>query len=106
MIIASIFPGESVGASAGIFAVIGAFIILLSARKIPVKKFEIIILLVFSIMSLALGIESLITHFIALISGIIFGIVMKKKFAAGDSTEKEETDGRQRAGTDDLFPGN
>lgn len=80
VIVAFIFRSESVGASAGIFAAIGVFIILLKNKKISVKKAEIVFLIIFVVVSLPLGIESLITHLIALIMGIIFGaLVIKNK---------------------------
>lgn len=72
IIVSLIFPSESVGASAGIFAVIGIFVILLSKKKISPKKSEVIYLLIFSILSLLLGVESLVTHLLAFILGVLY----------------------------------
>ena len=74
-----IFPSESVGASAGIFAVIGVFIILLYRKQVSIKKSEIIYLIAFFIISLVLGIESLVIHLIALVIGLMVGWLVKKK---------------------------
>lgn len=67
------------GASAGIFAVIGVFIILLNRKQIFIKKTEIIYLIAFFIISLVLGIESLVIHLIALVLGLMVGWLVKKK---------------------------
>lgn len=79
IITACIFPSESVGASAGIFAVIGVLVILVSNKQISIKKSEKIYLVAFFIISLVLGIESLVIHLIALVMGLMWGLVMKKK---------------------------
>lgn len=78
IITALIFPSESVGASAGIFASIGVLVILLRRKQIAVKKSEIIFLIVFSVLSLVLGIESLVMHLLALVIGLVIGLVMNK----------------------------
>jgi len=78
-ITAMIFPSESVGASAGIFAVIGILLILLCKKQVLLKKFEIVYLIIFFILSLVLGIESLVTHLIALVIGLLVGLLMKKE---------------------------
>lgn len=67
------------GASAGIFSVIGVFIILLYRKQISIKKTEIIYLVAFFIISLVLGIESLVIHLIALVLGLMVGWLVKKK---------------------------
>ena len=69
-----IFPSESVGASAGIFGVVGILIILFFKKQIYLRKAEIVYLIIFFALSLILGIESLITHVIALILGMIIGL--------------------------------
>lgn len=79
IILACIFPSESIGASEGIFAVIGVLIILLYRKQISIKKSEIIYLIAFFIISLVLGIESFVTHLIALVMGLMVGLVMKNK---------------------------
>ncbi len=42
------------------------------------KKNEIIYIILFSVLSLLLGLESLVTHFIAFVLGIIAGLCMNK----------------------------
>ena len=69
-----IFSSDSVGASAGIFGVIGILIILFFKKQILLKKTEIVYLIIFFVLSLILGIESLITHMIALVLGMIIGL--------------------------------
>ena len=69
-----IFSSESVGASAGIFGVIGILIILFLKKQISLKKAEIVYLIIFFVLSLILGIESLIIHMIALALGMIIGL--------------------------------
>jgi len=79
IIVSLIFPSESVGASAGIFAVIGVFVVLLFKKRISPKKSEMIYLLIFSILSLMLGIESLVIHLLAFLFGIIVGVIVLRK---------------------------
>lgn len=78
VIVACIFPSESVGASAGIFAVIGLLGILLYRKQVFLKKSETIYLIAFAVMSLVLGIESLAIHAIALVVGLVTGLLMRK----------------------------
>lgn len=84
IVVSLIFPSESVGASAGIFAVIGVFVILLIKKRVSPRKSEVIYLLIFSIVSLMLGIESLIIHLLAFLIGVIVGVVILRK-----NTEQE-----------------
>ena len=44
------------------------------------KKNEIIYIILFSVLSLLLGLESLVTHFIAFVLGIIAGLCMIKVY--------------------------
>ena len=78
IIVSRIFLGESVGASAGIFATIGVLVILLYKKQISIKKPEIIYLIAFFVVSLVLGVESLVVHLIALAMGLLLGSFMKK----------------------------
>lgn len=78
MITALIFPSESVGASAGIFASIGVLVILLCRKQIAVKKSELTFLILFFVLSLTLGVESLVTHLSALLIGLVIGVLVKK----------------------------
>ena len=78
IIVSLIFSGESVGASAGIFATIGVLVILLYKKQISIKKPEIIYLIAFFVVSLVLGIESLVVHLIALAMGLLLGFFLNK----------------------------
>ena len=78
IIVSRIFLGESVGASAGIFATIGVLVILLYKKQISIKKPESIYLIAFFVVSLVLGVESLVVHLIALAMGLLLGFFMKK----------------------------
>ena len=84
IIVCLIFPDSiSVGASAGIFGVIG-IVCVMKWKKDDIcnenlKKGEFIYIIVFSILSLLLGLESFITHFIAFVFGIIVGLLLQKK---------------------------
>ncbi len=77
IIVSLIFSDESVGASAGIFATIGVLVILLYKKQIFIKKPEIIYLIAFFVVSLVLGVESLMVHLIALAMGLLLGFFMK-----------------------------
>ena len=79
-----IFPDSmSVGASAGIFGMIGIVCVMkwkkddICSEKL--KKGELIYIIVFSILSLLLGLESFVTHFVAFVFGIIVGLLLQKK---------------------------
>ena len=77
----------SVGASAGIFAMIG-IVCVMKWKKDAVcnemlKKGELIYIIVFSVLSLLLGIESFITHFVAFLFGFVVGLLMQKKTKMG-----------------------
>ena len=43
------------------------------------KKGEFIYIIVFSVLSLLLGLESFVTHFVAFVFGIIVGLLLQKK---------------------------
>lgn len=79
-----IFPDSvSVGASAGIFGMIG-IVSVLKWKKDAVcgenlKRGEVIYIVVFSILSLLLGFESFVTHLNAFVFGVIAGLVLKKR---------------------------
>ena len=73
----------SVGASAGIFAMIG-IVCVMKWKKDTVcnemlKKGELIYIIVFSVLSLLLGLESFITHFVAFLFGFVLGLIIQKK---------------------------
>jgi len=73
----------SVGSSAGIFGLIG-IVCVMKWKKDPVcnanlKKGELIYIIVFSVLSLILGLESFVTHFVAFVFGIIAGVFLQKK---------------------------
>lgn len=78
-----IFPDStSVGASGGIFGLIGvtaALKIHNDSKYIEIlKKREFIYLIVFTVLSLVLGFESFLTHFIAFILGATAGFIISK----------------------------
>ena len=84
IIICFIFPESiSVGASAGIFGMIGIVCVMKWKRddvyNAILKKGELIYIMVFSILSLLLGLESFVTHFIAFVLGVIMGALLHKK---------------------------
>lgn len=83
VIMSFIFPDSiSVGASGGIFGFIG----IISAFKIVknnktekiLYKSEFIYLIVFCVLSLVLGFESFLTHFIAFVLGLTAGFIVSK----------------------------
>jgi membrane associated rhomboid family serine protease len=84
IIMCLIFPDStSVGASAGIFGMIG-IVCAMRWKKDTVcndslKKGEHIYLIVFSVLSLLLGLESFVSHFAAFVFGIIIGFLLQKK---------------------------
>lgn len=84
IIMCLIFPNSiSVGASAGIFGMIG-IVCVMKWKKDAVcneslKKGEVIYIIVFSVLSLLLGLESFVTHLVAFIFGIIVGLLLEKK---------------------------
>lgn len=84
IIMCLIFPDStSVGASAGIFGMI-AIMCVMKWKKDTVcneslKKGELIYIIVFSVLSLLLGVESFVTHFVAFVFGIIVGFLLQKK---------------------------
>ena len=83
-----IFPNSiSVGASAGIFGMIGVLCVM-KWKKDPIcneslKKGEYIYIIVFSALSLLLGLESFVTHLVAFIFGLVVGLLMQKKTKIG-----------------------
>ena len=84
IIMCLIFPDStSVGASAGIFSIIG-IVCVMKWKKDAVcnenlKKVEYIYIIVFSILSLLLGLESFVAHFVAFVFGIIEGLLLGMK---------------------------
>ena len=83
IIMSLIFPNSiSVGASAGIFGMIGIVCVMKWKKddicNVNLKKGEIIYIIVFSILSLLLGLESFVTHFVAFVLGIIVGLLIQK----------------------------
>ena len=83
-----IFPNSiSVGASAGIFGMIGVLCVM-KWKKDPIcneslKKGAYIYIIVFSALSLLLGLESFVTHLVAFIFGLVVGLLMQKKTKIG-----------------------
>jgi membrane associated rhomboid family serine protease len=84
IIMCLIFPDStSVGASAGIFGMIGIMCVMKWKKDVvcneSLKKGELIYIIVFSVLSLLLGLESFVTHFVAFVFGIIVGFLLQKK---------------------------
>lgn len=84
IIMCLIFPeSTSVGASAGIFGMIGILSVMKWKKDTvcneELKKREYIFIIVFTVLSLLLGLESFITHFVAFILGLLVGLLMQKK---------------------------
>ena len=84
IIMCLIFPESvSVGASAGIFGMIGIVCVMKWKKDVVcienLKVREFIYIIVFSILSLLLGLESFVTHFVAFVFGIIVGLLLQKK---------------------------
>ena len=84
IIMCLIFPDStSVGASAGIFGMIGIVCVMKLKKEAICKENlrmgELIYIIVFSALSLLLGLESFVTHFIAFVFGMIMGLLLQKK---------------------------
>jgi len=84
VIMCLIFPDSvSVGASAGIFGMIGIACVMKWKKDVVcnenLKKGEFIYIIVFSILSLLLGLESFVTHFVAFVFGVVVGLLLQKK---------------------------
>ena len=79
-----IFPNStSVGTSVGIFGMI-CIVCVLKWKKDNIcnetlKRGELIYIIIFSILSFLLGLESFITHFVVFAFGIIMGLLLQKK---------------------------
>lgn len=73
----------SVGASAGIFGMIGIVCVMKWKKDVVcmenLKKNDIIYLILFSVLSLLLGLESFVTHFFAFVLGIIAGLFLQRE---------------------------
>ena len=85
IIMCLIFPDSvSVGASAGIFGMIGIVCVMRWKKDIVsienLKKSEIIYIILFAVLSLLLGLESFVTHLAAFVLGIVAGICMIKVY--------------------------
>ena len=83
IVICLIFPNSiSVGASAGIFGMIGIVCVMKWKKDAicneSLKKGELIYIIVFSVLSLLLGLESFVTHLVAFVFGIIVGLLLEK----------------------------
>ena len=84
IVICLIFPNSiSVGASAGIFGMIGIVCVMKWKKDAicneSLKKGKLIYIIVFSVLSLLLGLESFVTHLVAFVFGIIVGLLLEKK---------------------------
>lgn len=84
IIMCLIFPNStSVGASAGIFGMIGIVCVMKwkndTVCNENLKKGEFIYIIVFSVISLLLGLETLVSHLVAFVFGLVVGLLMQKK---------------------------
>lgn len=70
---------NSVGASGGIFGVIGIALVMCIRKQMKLKRSEIIYLIIFTIISLFLGMESFVLHLLGLILGVLCGMVTIRK---------------------------
>jgi len=43
------------------------------------KKGEVIYIIIFSVLSFLLGLESFVTHFVAFVFGVVVGLLLQKK---------------------------
>ena len=84
IIVCNIFPDEvSVGASAGIFGILGiavAFFVIDRKSMNEMKKGELIFLIIFSGLSLLLGVSSFVHHFCAFVIGLLVGLAIYRLF--------------------------
>ena len=83
MLMCVIFPDSvSVGASAGIFGMIGIVCVMKWKKdelcNENLRKGEMIYIVIFSVLSLFLGLESFVTHFVAFVLGMIVGLFLEK----------------------------
>lgn len=67
---------ESVGASAGIFGVIGIALVMCLKKELQSIKREAVYLLLFILISSVVGLESFVLQVLALILGTICGVVL------------------------------
>lgn len=84
IIMCLIFPDStSVGASAGIFGMIGIVCVMKLKKdaicKENLRMGQFIYIIVFSVLSLLLGLESFVAHIVALTFGIAVGLLIQKK---------------------------
>lgn len=84
IIMCLIFPDStSVGASAGIFGMIGIVCVMKLKKdaicKENLRMGEFIYIIVFSALSLLLGLESFVTHLVSFIFGVVVGLLLRKK---------------------------
>jgi len=63
----------SVGASGGIFGVIGIAFVMFMRKQLRFKKREIVWLIIFVLIALVLGMETLILHAFGFVLGVISG---------------------------------
>ena len=72
---------NSVGASGGIFGIIGIAIVMCIKKQMKLKKSGIIYLIVFTIISISplLGMDTLVVHLLSLILGVLYGMVTIRK---------------------------
>lgn len=69
----------SVGASGGIFGVIGIAFVMFMRKQLRFKKSEIVWLIIFVLISSVLGMETLLLHAFGFVLGVISGFILIRK---------------------------
>ena len=72
----------SVGASGGIFGVIGIAFVMIIRKQLRFKKSEIVWLIIFVLVASVLGIETLLLHAFGFVLGVISGFILIQKNGA------------------------
>lgn len=68
----------SVGASVGIFGIIGIALVMCFKKQLKFKKSELVYLIIFVIASV-MGLETVVFHILGLAFGVIFGLIVIRK---------------------------
>lgn len=70
---------KAVGASGGIFGVIGIAFVMFMRKQLRFKKSEIVWLIIFVLISSVLGMETLLLHAFGFVLGVISGFILIRK---------------------------
>lgn len=78
-----IFPTSiSVGASVGIFGIIGIALVMCFKKQLKFKKSELVYLIIFVVAASVMGLETIVLHMLGFVFGVIFGLVVIRKNTA------------------------